>query len=369
LLEAAYGAAELLLTIDPRNAKAKSCLRGKSRSTDQPKAMSAAQVRETEELLEDGYGSLKLEAEILRVELASPYFQSISEDQAKIVSNLQAISQGKVSSAASFLQPASVQEIAREVLANPAKATDLISEDFETLISWITSQAEEVDTDKIRQRLMKRRALLEAALPDSMQQNIAAAYRHAEREHLSKKYENTETMLGDKIEDIPKANFFVSEDNYAFDMEELAQAIEARNGVMRNPLSLQLFSESDIKVILEHPIGKRLKPLEEEQHRQKKGVRMDTIIKIEELSKIMLADQSMDGGPSRKGIGEFLAFVATLPSREQTTINQLKIPGVDKNTGQAFDYSIGESVADAKGGVTCYHKVRMPGEVCLPLTN
>jgi hypothetical protein len=322
--------------------------------------MSAAHVVETEKLLEDGYGSLKLEAEILSFELASPHFQTFSKDQDKIRSNLQAISQGKVSSAASFLQPASVQEIAREVLATPGEAADLISGDVETLISWVTSQADEVDTDKIRKRLEKRRALLEAALPESMQQNIAEAYRHAEREHLSKKYENAETMLGDRIEDIPKANFFVSEDNYAFDMEELAQAIEARNGVMRNPLSLQLFSESDIKTILGHPIGKRLKALEEEQHRQKKGVRLDTITKLEDLSKTMLADQSMDGGPSRKCIGEFLAFVATLPSREQTTINQLKIPGVDKNTGQAFDYSIGESVADAKGGVTCYHKVRMP---------
>ena len=278
-------------------------------------------------------------------------------EQDKILSNLQAIGNGNVSSAVSALQPPSVQEVAREILANPGKTTELVSEDFASVIGWVTDQANDVDTENIRERLLKRRTLLEAALPESMQQDMAAAFRLAEREHLSKKYENTETMLGDKIEDIPTDNFFASEDNYAFDMEELAQAIEAQSGVMRNPLSRQMFSESDIKTILDHPIGRRLKPLEEEQHRQKKGVRIGTITKIDELSKIMLADMSMDGAPSRKAIDEFLAFVATLPSREQTTIKQLKIPGTDKNTGQAFDYSISESVADAKEGVTCYHKV------------
>jgi hypothetical protein len=356
----------VLLTIDPTNAKAEKCIRGKRKRRAPIKTMSTAQVEEAERLLEDGYRSLKIEAEILRVELSSPHFHNISKEQDKILSNLQAISTGDVSSAVSVLQPVSVQEVAREVLAKPTKASDLILEDFETIIHWVTNQENNVDTDKVRQRLIKRRTLLEAALPETMQRDIAAAFRLAEREHISKKYANSETMLGDKIEDIPKANFFASEDNYAFDMEELARAIEVQNGVMRNPLSKKLFSEAEIKTILDHPIGKRLKPLEEEQHRLKKGVRLATVTKIENLSKIMLADQSMDGGLSRQGIDEFVAFVATLPSQEQTTIRVLKIPGTDKNTGQAFDYSIGESVADAKGGVTCYHKVRKAHKVYSP---
>ena len=326
-------------------------------ATNSAKILSAADVEETGKLLEDGYLSLKVEAEILLAELASPYFRDIALDQEAIMSNLQAIANGYVSSVVSARQPPSVQEIAREILANPGKIADLISEDFEIVIGWVTDQENDIDKEKLRQRLMKRQTLLEAALPEAMKPDIAAAFRLAERQHLSKKYENTETMLGDKIEDILRPNFFASEDNYAFDMEELAQAIEAQSGVMRNPLSRRMFSESDIKTILDHPIGRRLKPLEEEQNRQKKGVRTETITKMDELSKVMLADMSMDGGPSQRAIDEFLAFVATLPSQEQTTIRRLKIPGTDKNTGQAFDYSISESVADAKGGVTCYHKV------------
>jgi len=90
----------------------------------------------------------------------------------------------------------------------------------------------------------------------------------------------------------------------------------------------------------------------------KKGVRLTTITKIDELGDIMLNDQSMDTGQSRKAIDEFLAFAATLPFTERRTIKHLKIPSVDRNTGQPFDYSIAESVNDAKAGTTCYHKVR-----------
>ena len=357
-LDMAYGAAEVLLAIDPTNTIAEECLRDRKRSRASVGEMSMAEVLETEKRLEDGYRSLKREAEILKVELESPYFRNISKDQDKILSDLHSISNGNVAFAISVNQPVSAREAAKQVLAKPERATELIFEDFEDIIRWVTGQTGEFDTDKIRQRLLKRRVQLEAALPVSMQQNIEAAFRQTEREHLQKKYTNRETMLGDKIEDIPKANFFASEDNYAFDMEELAQAIAAQDGVMRNPLSRQMFSESDIRTILEHPLGKRLKPLGEAQHRLKKGVRLATIAKIDELGDIMLNDQSMDAGHSRKTIDEFLAFVATLPSTEQRTIRQLKIPGVDKNTGQPFDYSIAESVNDARAGTTCYHKVR-----------
>jgi hypothetical protein len=355
LIEMAYGAATLLLEIDPTNRLARECLR--RRRKKHGARLSKQEIEEIEKKLEEGYQALKIEAKILKVELASNYFQNIAEDQDTILANLHSISKGDVASAVSVNQPVSVREAAREIMASPQRATELILEDLETVVRWLTGHLGEIDAEKLREKVVKRRAFLEAALPESMQQECAAAFRQVEREHLEKKYANTETMYGDKIEDIPRSNFFASEDNYAWDMEELAAAIRAQGGVMRNPLSKQMFSESDIETILSHPLGQQLRPLQEAQHRLKKGVRSATITKIESLGNVMLTDQSMDARPSRTAIEEFLAFVATLPSSERQTIRELKIEAVDRNTGQPFDYSISESVNDAKAGVTCYHKV------------
>ncbi|KAI9786208.1 MAG: hypothetical protein M1839_007618 [Geoglossum umbratile] len=308
--------------------------------------------------LKEGYTSLKLEAKLLQEEIeairALGRSSTINEET---ISNLQAISDGRVSTAVPLVQVSSVREIARAVMETPRRGQELIVEDFETVVHWATCQDPPLGPEEIREKLVKRKTLLEAALPESMQQFSAAALTHIEREHLQKKYVNSETMLGDKIEDIPKQNFFVSEDDYAWDMEELAQALASNDGVMRNPLSREMFSESDIRKILAHPLGQRLKPLQMAQDQLKKGVRPATIDRVEKLGRIMLADQSVNAAPSRQAMDEFIAYVATLPESEQETINSLKIPGRDGYSGQPFDYTIGESVRDAKANTTCFHKV------------
>lgn len=164
-------------------------------------------------------------------------------------------------------------------------------------------------------------------------------------------------MLGDRIADIPAENFFVSEDNYAWDMDELAQAITANGCVMRNPLSKQLFTESDIKFILAHPLGRQLKLGRDRQAQYRKGVRQATISWCAKLGKVMLEDQSVDTMPSKKALEEFRAYVATLPEGEKQTIGELKIPAVDSTSKQPFDYTIGEAVKDAVANTTCLHKV------------
>ena len=167
-------------------------------------------------------------------------------------------------------------------------------------------------------------------------------------------------MLGDKIEDILREKFFVSEDNYAWDMEELSMAIKAGGGVMRNPLSKHMFTASDIRLILAHPLGQQLRKLNTEQERMKKGVRAETINKIDKLGRTMLNFQQVDTSPLREQIDEFQGYLLTLSDAEQKTITTLKIPGRDSTSGQAFDYTIAESVGDAKANVTCFHKVGLP---------
>jgi hypothetical protein len=164
-------------------------------------------------------------------------------------------------------------------------------------------------------------------------------------------------MYGDKLMDIPKENFFASEDNYAWDMDELVQALASNSGVMRNPLTKQMFSADDIRMILTHPKGERLKPMQLQQSQLSTGTRSTTIEWLAKLGHIMKTDQTQDSAPSRKAMEEFQAYRITLPESEQKTIDQLKIPAVDGTSGQPFDYTIGESVNDAVSNNTCLHKV------------
>jgi hypothetical protein len=364
----ASGIASALIQIDPRNGAARRYLQGRqdgmpgeTSSARHPEFGHSQRTQEdflsVEKSLEEGYTSLKLQAKLLREEIEAVHaLGGISPDE-EVISNLQAISDGDVNMAISTMQPLPVRERARVIMATPRRCQELIVEDFENFARWATSQNPPLGPDDIRERLVKRKTLLEAALPESMQQFSTAALTHIEREYLRKKYVNSETMLDNRIEDIPKRNFFVSEDNYAWDMEELAQAIASNDGVMRNPLSRQMFSESDIRMMLTHPLGQRLKPLQVAQSQLKKGVRPATIDRIEKLGRIMLADQSADAAPCREAIDEFQAYVATIPELEQKTINSLKIPARDGYSGQPFDYTIGESVRDAKANTTCFHKV------------
>lgn len=314
-----------------------------------------------EKYLTNDYLWLKQSALMLHVELSAVLSQlppsSTVEGDHDVLPALKSMSEGKVGSVVPMSQPESVRSHARKIMASPSQASELIIQDFESVVQWSKIQNPPLSTDAIRSRLIKRKTLLEAALPESMAKNITSALRHIEREHLEKKYVNDETMIsGDPISDIPKENFFVSEDNYAWDMDELVQAITAKDGVMRNPLSHQLFTSSDIQTILSHPLGARLKPLQLKQDQLKQGVRPKTIEWVAKVGKILLEDQSVDTVPSRNAMDEFLAYVATLPQKEQDTIKSLKIPGVDSTSRQPFDYSIGESVRDAVGNLTCLHK-------------
>ncbi|KAH6665779.1 hypothetical protein B0J14DRAFT_605882 [Halenospora varia] len=372
----AGGIASEILLIDPTNRAAKRhsrnnrdrrSERGSSQRTklnEKPAAPSRA-WSDIKRELEEGYTGLKKEAELLREEIAAvQLFGGHVSDSQQAISDLQNITEGRVSTVISVTQPVSVREVVRAVMklqprqaSWTRKAQEMIIEDFVAIVTWATSQSPPQEVDDIRERLMKRKELMEAALPETLSDIPAIALTQIEREHLQKQYINTETMLGDRIEDIPKQNFFVSEDNYAFDMEELIQALIANDGVMRNPLSRVIFSESEIRKILAHPSSERLRPIQLAQSQLRKGIRSATIERVAKLGEIMLADQSPDARNCRDAVEEFLAYVVTLPKKEQETINSLKIPGKDKFSQQAFDYTIGESVRDAKANTTCFHKV------------
>ncbi|KAF6222476.1 hypothetical protein HO173_013428 [Letharia columbiana] len=98
------------------------------------------------------------------------------------------------------------------------------------------------DQDRTREALVKRVKALKALLPESLQSLAGLAMMYVEHEILQRKYINNETMALDAISSIPRANFWTSEDGCAWDMENLAVAITSGKGVMRNPLSKQMFA-------------------------------------------------------------------------------------------------------------------------------
>lgn len=273
----------------------------------------------------------------------------------KHIPDLAGLADGRITSTVRPKQPGSARFVARAMEAEPQRAVDIAANDLTDMARWLRSSTE-LDDDGVREALAKRVKALIAALPAALQPRASTAQMHIEHEVLNRSYVCSETMLGDPVADIPRSNFLVTEDGYAWDLEELAQAISSNSGVMRNPLSKQMFTPADITAIIDHPLGKNLGALQIEQSKLSKGVRPTTIEKLDELSKLLLADQSDDAIPSRKATDEFIAYLATLPRAEQNAIDKLRVPAKDSHTGLAFDSSVGEAVRDAAGNRMCFHK-------------
>ena len=133
-----------------------------------------------------------------------------------------------------------------------------------------------------------------------------------ERKLSTKPYVNTVTMvLRDPIDTIPQEEFFVTEDNWAWDMSELAQAITAHSGVMRNPETGEMFSPQDIRNILAHPQGKHLAALRIAQKQMFQGVRPETITRMEALADTMEGERGTQWDETWEAIRGFQAYIAT----------------------------------------------------------
>ena len=215
--------------------------------------------------------------------------------------------------------------------------------------------------DVVRERLRCRQELLDAMLPpgDGLEDLGRTAMMRVEHQLLDfgKTYANDKTMLLDDVSAIQPANLLVTSDNYAWDMAELADALAVNSAVMRNPLTKDMFAEEDVRQILNHPLGQRLRPMAVEQGQLKRGVRADTIDHMDKLSRVMLEDQSAHATPTIAAIDIFMAYYHTLPEEEKRTLKSLKVPATDSHTGQAYDSAILEAIQDAKANRVCYHKI------------
>jgi len=267
--------------------------------------------------LTDGYTSLRSKAKILIGDLLrlQSLQQKHSFPQSKNTARIQAIVDGGKADTSNLTgPPGSARGVARTIQANPGKAIEVAIADLEDTMRWIRApqgRASGANDDAIRDALVKRVQALDSALPEDLKIHCELALMHVVHENLDKSYVNDETMGLESVKDIPRENFYVTEDNYAWDMDELVGCITANGGVMRNPLSRQMFTPKDVRGMLIHPLGKSLEAQIVQQDKMSKGVRLATIEHMEKLAKILLEDQSSDQLTSRHAIDEFLAYVAT----------------------------------------------------------
>lgn len=348
---------------DSRTARYKTIARSETlQMPENPSLVANIDLDTARQDLAQGYAALQTKAAFSITNLV--HLQTLQKKagvaQSRNISKIESIAHSAKTSLSLELEPpSSARSVARTVRDHPADATDILLTDFKYVMNWVRashSKPPSADKENIRELLVKRKNLLSDALPDQLRIHCDLALMHMEHEHLGRNYANTETMLMDDVRDIPRENFYVTEDNYAWDISELVDAIKANSGVLRNPLSKEMFTPHDIKGILMHPLGKPLGALAVEQHEMSKGIRITTIEKMEALASILLEDQSTETMPSRKAIDEFLTYIATLPELEQKAIDGFKCPAKDSHTGQSYDFSIGESVQDAKGNRVCFHK-------------
>jgi len=269
--------------------------------------------------LTQGYQALRAKARFVIADLLN--LQALQKKagtlQSKNVAKIQTIAGGESTPAVKSGPPGSARSVARKIRDKPSEATSIAIADLEETMTWTREpygKSSGATDDAVRDVLVKRGNAVQSALPDDLKVHCELALMHIEHEFLKRNYVNTDTMLGDEVKDILRANFYVTEDNFAWDLEELVQAITVGKGIMRNPLSKEMFTPKDVKGILRHPLGKPLAALAVEQKEMSKGVRLDTIDRMEKLAQVLLEDQSADTLPSRKAVDEFLAYIATCKS-------------------------------------------------------
>lgn len=166
----------------------------------------------------------------------------------KHIPDLVALANGRVSTVVRVRQPGSVRSVARAMEGKPDEAVDIAATDLEDMARWLSSPASQsspLDTDAVREALVKRVQTLVAALPDDLKPHASTALMHVEHEVLRRTYVCKETMLGDSVDDIPRSHFLVTEDGvyyflsivqflYIFERLKLIGVFQATLGIWKN---------------------------------------------------------------------------------------------------------------------------------------
>jgi hypothetical protein len=282
--------------------------------------------------LSEGYRALRTRAKMLLQETSLADDLHLQQGSATI---LEALTNGRISSVVSVVPPHSARITARAMEDQPERALGILMADLVVSVRWWRSQAPQAASNNsfVRQAISKRIHIFNAVLPDNLQKVTQTALMHLEHEELGGTYVNRETMHRLPVADIPRESFWVTEDGYAWKMDELASALITNGGEMRNPINLRMFSARDVQAINTHPMTKGLSmpqpdvrsPLQSSGA----GTRAETLDKLDELATILVSDISAEQHPSRKALEDFLAYLLRLPESELQAIDELPLPGTE----------------------------------------
>lgn len=167
-------------------------------------------------------------------------------------------------------------------------------------------------------------------------------------------YQNEETLFFEPVENIPQEKLFVSESNHAFNMDELLQFFESKNGITINPYTNDLFTTADLEKIKLMDTTNRLKKIQEidpvsllikddtqianqlswlalimsmdyQNNSSEENGQIDRIINLYAPKG---CDDSFNNGSfpkASRAIGIFMEFFEALPKEKQIALNQIII--------------------------------------------
>jgi hypothetical protein len=235
----------------------------------------------------------------------------------------------------------------------------LFAEKVDLACSYLepTAQAN-LQGEKLRQAAQQ---LCKAA--PSLQNIFARAVMHLEHEVCGRIYRSNgedvlETMTTDAVADIPRPNFFVTEDGYPWDMDELVQAIVAANGLYVNPMTKAAFTTRDVENILAHAAAAPLRQMHAAQAQLSPGgLSQATAAALHLVATTCLQDDSEQFAPSFHALDIFLNTTVTLCAQEQNLLKMRLFSLQDSH----FPYgrsrqSIMQIVADGRSNTICIHK-------------
>ena len=348
-------------------------------------------MEQTEAFLAVRYPELRNEAQKLMEDalLLDRLDKPPGRDQ---IAQLKAIQDNRGGSLVPIDRPRSALAVAREIQARAKDdsayqtVVDDVMEDMVKLVQWMrrrestqsTRRGGQIDDvpDAVRKAVARRGEALASALPPQLQQPMAAAMKHVDRELLGHVYASTETLEGEPVEDIPRDSFWVSADNYAWNVDSLLDRLLEMGRPRRNPLTRKLFTPADIRSLVAHPVGQTLaeEPLEGSTIGHVQGVRRTTLQQLAQLALALQPIGSFEQDAACEALDIFEQYVVTLPAEEQEALYNLRVPAANDPSKPTFDCPLGEILRESfetKAGLqqlgrlaeqaASYLQNRMPG--------
>lgn len=153
-------------------------------------------LAQAEKDLRGGYDLILKESELLSLEVSAVLHLLKTElpGHEDAVHNLHEISQGRIGSVVGNDPPPPARRVAWQLKeVDPADQQAFVTDDFKSLVKWASSKDPSPSADELRERVLRRKQVLDALLPPSLEPLTAAAIAHVERRFPQRRHDKDET--------------------------------------------------------------------------------------------------------------------------------------------------------------------------------